>query len=408
VASRAGDKSVPMEFVDSTAKLTESCRRLADSQLIAFDTEFVSEDTYRPELCLIQVATESQLVVIDPLAVPDVTPFWELVVSPQRRVVVHAGREEILFCYRATGQTIPGLFDCQLAYGLVSGEFPISYANLVQRLAGLQLDKEETRSDWRRRPLSDRQLQYAIQDVAPLPSLFTKLQRQLATGGRDAWFAEEADRRQESLARSVEDEQWHRISGIQHLSDRQLGIVRRLWQWRDQEAASRDVPPRRVLRDDLIIELAKRGSSDLQHIGSIRGLEHRHLRPRWAELAECIEQGKQMEIPRPARRSGRGQPNPPQLLVQFLTASLAFICRSQRISPALIGTTDDVKEFVRYRLQGADQQPLPALLEGWRGQIVGNQLDAVLRGELALCLDDPLQEMPLKFCRPGSDPNAES
>jgi len=120
-----------MEFVDSTAKLTESCRRLADSQLIAFDTEFVSEDTYRPELCLIQVATESQLVVIDPLAVPDVTPFWELVVSPQRRVVVHAGREEILFCYRATGQTIPGLFDCQLAYGLVSGEFPISYANLV-------------------------------------------------------------------------------------------------------------------------------------------------------------------------------------------------------------------------------------------------------------------------------------
>ena len=143
------------EFIDTAAALQNLCSRLEQKSCIAFDTEFVSEDRYRPQLCLIQVAAEEIVAIIDPFAIERAEPFWELLATPGRTVLAHAAREEIRFCYRYTGKKIAGLFDTQLAAGFIGQEFPASLANLVQRLLGKTLPKGETRTNWRTRPLSE-------------------------------------------------------------------------------------------------------------------------------------------------------------------------------------------------------------------------------------------------------------
>ncbi|MEX0977575.1 MAG: ribonuclease D, partial [Pirellulales bacterium] len=152
------------DHITSDAQLREFCRELADAPAIAFDTEFVSEHTYRPQLCLIQVAAGDRMAVIDPQAVRDVTPFWEWVASPGHDTIVHSGREELLFCLAAVGRPPARLFDVQIAAGLVGYEYPAGYGSLMYKLLGTRLHKGETRTDWRRRPLSSSQISYALDD----------------------------------------------------------------------------------------------------------------------------------------------------------------------------------------------------------------------------------------------------
>ncbi len=337
-------------YIDTPEDLTSFCSHLAESQLIAFDTEFVAEDSYKPELCLIQVATRSELAIIDPYSCGPLNDFWELIVDPQKTIVVHAGREECLFCYRATGRIIHGLFDVQLAAGFMGLEFPISYANLVNRLLGGILDKEETRSDWRKRPLSSQQLKYAIQDVKDLPEIYDILFNRLENESRISWLTEESNKRQELLALFEKDEQWHRMSGIQSLNGQSLSVAVALWRWRESESQRRNTPPRRILRDDLIVELSKRKSSDPRRIASLRGMEHRYLKTQLDAIAEVIERARDEDPPDwPLKqRSYRVQPS--SMLIQYLASALSCICRRKNIAPSIVGTADDLKEFVNYRL----------------------------------------------------------
>ncbi len=209
------------EYVQTETELETLCRRLNDRELIAFDTEFVAEDSYRPQLCLVQVAVHDHIAIIDPLACPNLDSFW-ICCSTGRKVVVHAGREEILFCFRATGKTIPNLFDVQIAAGFLGSEYPASYGNLVQRYVGKQLGKEETRSDWRHRPLTPRQLDYAAQDVRDLPLIFDKLSKDLLAKGRLEWLKEEILAKQSDLAAFERQENWFRMAGMQSLTGQSL------------------------------------------------------------------------------------------------------------------------------------------------------------------------------------------
>jgi ribonuclease D len=161
------------DFIRSEAALADYCRDLRTATAIAIDTEFVSEDCYRPELCLLQVASRQgdqppRFAIIDPLALADVKPFWSLLASGQHQTVVHAGRQEWLFCWQAVGAPPARLFDVQVAAGLAGGEFPSSYAALINKWLGQHAKKGETRTDWRRRPLATRQLDYAVDDVRHL------------------------------------------------------------------------------------------------------------------------------------------------------------------------------------------------------------------------------------------------
>ena len=165
-------------LVENDSQLPELLAAIEQSDLVGFDTEFVAEDCYKPDLCLLQISTRDHVFIVDPKSMSDLQPVWLLMVVPERTIVVHAGREEILFAYRATGSTFPKLFDVQLALGLLGGEFPASYGKLLQRLLGESLSKGETRTDWRKRPLSTAQLDYAALDVLHLPKLYDALKHQ--------------------------------------------------------------------------------------------------------------------------------------------------------------------------------------------------------------------------------------
>ncbi len=385
------------EFIDTAQGLDELCARLAQKSIIAFDTEFVSEDRYRPQLCLIQVAAEDIVAIIDPFPIEQTEPFWDLLAEPGRTVLAHAAREEIRFCYRHTGKKIAGLFDTQLAAGFIGQEFPASLANLVQRLLGKVLPKGETRTNWRTRPLTEAQLRYAAHDVTDLEAMYAKLAALVDRAGRRSWLDEESDLTQQHVIDAEHQESWRRVSGASGLPARQLEIIRQLWRWRDKRAQKLDIPPRRVLRDDLLVELAKRQAADIKRIRAIRGMEQRQFENHYDDIAKAIQTAlsvDESELPR--RPRGTREVVSP-MLSQFLTTSIACVCRQHKMAPMIVGNTDDVRELIGYELDRQHCDELPSLLQGWRGEIVGTPFRELLAGRLAIRVANVRESQPLEF-----------
>jgi len=393
------------EFIDSDTALDDLCQRLAKKSCIAFDTEFVSEDRYRPQLCLIQVAAEDIVAIIDPLPIEKTEPFWNLLAEPGRTVLAHAAREEIRFCYRYSGKKIAGLFDTQLAAGFIGMEFPASLANLVQRMLGKMLPKGETRTNWRTRPLTEAQLRYAAHDVTDLEAMYTKLAAQIAKAGRRSWLDEESDIIQQSIIESENAESWRRVSGGSGLPARQLEIIRQLWRWRERRAQRADIPPRRIMRDDLIVELAKRQASDVKHVRAIRGMEQRQYVDHYEDIAKAIQAALNVdESELPKRPRGTRDVVSP-MLSQFLTTSIACVCRQHKMAPMIVGNTDDVRELIGYELERHSSDDLPSLLQGWRGEIVGVPFRELLAGRLAIRVANVRENQPLEFIAVAADGN---
>ena len=389
---------VQFEHILEPPQLAKLCERIATAKLVCFDTEFVSEDTYFPQLGLIQVAVDSQLAIIDPLAVP-VEPFWQALADGNHVTVVHAGREELRFCRRAVGRGPSRLFDAQIAAGLVSQDYPAAYSTLISKFVGRQLAKGETRTDWRRRPLSKRQIDYALQDVVHLTTLYQRLTHKLEELGRTSWLSDEMDRWEQAVADSDTQERWRRVSGVSGLSPRQLAVLRELWRWRRQEAQRRDRPQRRVIRDDLLIELSRRQSADPKQIRAIRGFERRNYQRMVDDLSERISVGLALPDERlPGRDAG---PRRPQmtLLGQFLSAALSALCRERQVAAALVGGAEDVRDLVSYRLGLSKPMPKdpPALARGWRSEVVGQVIDDLVAGRLFVGVANPQDSQPLQF-----------
>ncbi|MEX2112586.1 MAG: HRDC domain-containing protein [Pirellulales bacterium] len=388
------------EHVTTDRALAKLCADLAGAESIAFDTEFVSEHSYRPELCLIQVAAGDRLAVIDPQTLKSIEPFWELLATPGHQTIVHAGREELLFCLAAAGRPPHELFDVQICAGLVGYEYPAGYGSLLAKLVGKRLEKGETRTDWRRRPLTAGQIDYALDDVRYLDEMAFKLRRRLAEMGRTGWMEAEMASWMSDVRATRSGERWWKVSGTSNLSRRSLAVVREIWRWREAEAERRDCPTRRVLRDDLIVELAKRRSSDPAQIRALRGMERGDLRRCLGELAAAV--GRAMALPDEECPDTPPRDTQPQssVLGQFLTSALGSICRSAEVAPSMVGTASDVRELVAYRLALADGNvvPEPPLLDrGWRAEVVGRVIDDLLDGKLAVRIQDPRSDDPLSF-----------
>jgi ribonuclease D len=389
---------VHYDHLTTQRELDKFCQDLAGAPRIAFDTEFVSEHSYRPALCLIQVAAGDRLAVIDPTAVGDVTAFWELLATPGHETIVHAGREELLFCVGAVGRPPHSLFDIQIAAGLVGFEYPAGYGSLMFKLLGQRLHKGETRTDWRRRPLSSGQLEYALDDVRYLDAMATRLVARLHELSRTAWLETEMAAWQADVAATRSSERWWKVSGTSGLSRRSLAIVREIWRWREREAERRDCPTRHVLRDDLIVELAKRKSSDAKQIRAVRGMERGDLQRALPQLTSAVERALALadnECPAPQQRDA-----PAQLAVlgQFLSSALGSVCRRAELAPSIVGTASDVRDLVAYRLGLHEGNGDPPLLgRGWRAEVVGRLIDDLLAGKLAIRVHDPLSDEPLSF-----------
>lgn len=386
----------PWSMVSSDGQLAELCESLRRAEWIALDTEFVSEDTYFPELCLIQVTDGTQVSLIDPLGIADLRPFWSTVASGSHRTIVHAGREEFIFCRRAVGMRPNRLIDTQVAAGMLGPDYPASYSKLLDRYLKQRLNKGETRTDWRRRPLSTSQLEYAVEDVVHLVPLCHTIDRQLESLGRTDWLTAEMEAVQRGWESFEHQERWRRVPGISGLSRRSLGVLREVWQYREQIAQELNQPSRRVLRDDLLLELARRATPDLQKIRAIRGMQERRWQKHLEGLAQAVQSGLQVPADRMMVSEG---PNLPQVnvLAQFLNIAMANLCQAQQLSPNLVSSVQDMRDWIVYRLWPPTHAhaPIPALACGWRAEVIGDALEQLLQGRAGLFVGDPQADAPL-------------
>jgi ribonuclease D len=394
------------EIVTQPEELAACCAALAACPCFGFDTEFVGEDSYHPSLCLVQVATPEQLFLIDPLTTGPLDAFWQLVVDPGRVVVVHAGREEVRLCRLWTGRAPGNLFDLQLAAGLAGLAYPLSHGALVQQVLGMQMTKGETLTEWRRRPLTPGQIRYAFDDVRYLLPVWRKLSERLEQLGRDEWAREEFARLAVCAAPEETTEKWRKLRGLGSLDRRRLAVVRALYAWREQTAARTNRPLRSIVRDDLIVEIARRNPTRERDLHVVRGLPRRDLEAILRTVTEARALPPEA-LPIP---TGREQ-DPPQvgLVTNVLTAVLGDLCARAGLAPNLVASSSDVKLLVRAHLAG-DPPPAESILSGgWRSAHVLPDLLAVLRGRRSLRVADAAADAPFAYedSPQVSDPSGE-
>lgn len=387
-------------LISTQEDFVELCDHIRDSGLVAFDTEFVSESTYRPELGLLQFATDDRAAAVDPLAIDDLSAWWEIMADDQTTVVVHGGQAEIRFCLHLIGKPPRKLYDIQLAEGFRGRSYPLSYSAIVQRVLSCQVDGSQTRTDWLRRPLSDDQLKYALEDVEHVLEIWRRQTEWLTKHGRLEWADSEINRMIDDIVRDDSSAAWQKISGTHKLSRRELAIVEKLAAWREQEASSRNRPVRRVLRDDLLIDLARRKPTSVQQALATRDLNRpeykRRLEDIVAVIAEAIEVPEQ-DLPKKPRSRRQESTSDEQVISKLLSLSLANRCAEMDVSQTLVANNKDLAELVRYYRFSQNGNGLPRILDGWRQEVCGQLLLDVMDGKVGFRVAAAGSDTPLEF-----------
>jgi ribonuclease D len=401
------DHPAEILITDATA-LAACCTHVTREAQIGLDTEFVGEDSYHPKVCLIQIATREALYLIDPFAFAEdeLRPLWELIVDGARVVVVHAGREEVRLCHRSIGRMPANLFDLQIAAGLIGMVYPVGHGTLVGELLHQRLAKGETLTEWRTRPLTRAQLRYAFDDVRFLLPLWQQLNARLEQLDRLAWAHEDFARlctqsTPEEPGQPSTADKWRRLRGAGGLDRRHLGILREMFLWREQEAERANRPPRTVLRDDLLIEVARRHLKNEQELHVVRGVARRHTAALW----QAIERARALpvdELPLPVER----EQDPVQvgLVGNLLGAALVDFANRLEIAPNLIASGQDVKLLVRARLLGLPAPAESMLSRGWRGTHILPHLEAILDGRRSVTVADVRSDTPFSYVDQGPTP----
>lgn len=359
-------------YIADQAALTEFCAHLRGASWLALDTEFIREQTFYPQLCLIQIAVPDQIACIDPLALPSLDPLLDLLYDPAITKVLHAAHQDLELFFHLRGAAPAPIFDTQLAALALGQGHQLSYAALAQQLLGVELDKAHTRADWRQRPLAPAWLAYAADDVRYLRELYL---RQLAALRERGWLealAEDframchADR-----YRLQPSEAWRRVREHHRLGGMQRAVLRALAAWREERASAHDRPRRWILGDAVLLELARRMPGDMEQLQRIRGLPAATLQRHGAALLERIAAAR-AEPPeqwpaRPARpRLTSGQ-------IAQVDEGLALIAaraREHGIPPEVCADRRDVENL----LAGLESP----LRRGWRAALIGRELQAQL------------------------------
>lgn len=383
---------IPEIIIEDVSALTECLDHLATQAHIGFDTEFVGEDTYRPDLCLIQVSTHDRLFLIDPLNVGPLDQFWSVLADPARQVIVHAGREELRACTFALGRPPAHVFDLQIAAGLIGLQYPIGYAPLVMELFNVKMSKGETLTDWRRRPLSESQRHYAFDDVRYLLPMWKKLHDKLRRLNREDWAAEDfAALVRRSIGDEPAVEKWRKLKGLGGCTRRELATAREIYLWRDNIAAKQNRPPRSVLRDEVLSEIARRAPAKEDDVTPLRGLA-KSLVPGLLETIRKVKSLPPADYPQPLERDN----DPPhvQLLASLLNIVLSEWCVRNHLATNQVATMSDLKAIVRSRQPWGRRHELP--FDGWRKHVVLPELEAFLDGYRNLIVCDPASATPIR------------
>jgi ribonuclease D len=380
-------------YIDSAQKFDGLLRTLSTQTVIGLDTEFISEGRYEPELCLVQLSTAEDIFIVDPIVLPGLRHMWELLASPGHEIVTVAARQEIKFCAKGAGAAPSCVLDLQVAAGLLGYGYPLSHTNLCLRILNARVNGGESFTDWRKRPLRPVQLEYAADDVRYLLPMREKILARAQKLDRANWVRGECDRLVKNVMR--EDERW-RISGSARLSRRQLAVLREVWRWRDRQASGLNVPVARVLGDSMLIEVARRSPATIEDLFSIRGLDSRLLRKAEQGVVDAVAAARSIpdaDLPGNERRD-----DPPQIavLTKLLSVAVSNLAAESDVDMALLATTSDLQEIVRWFLD-KDGVPCPEVLEGWRGEILNEALIGFLEGRRVVRVGDVRRPNPLIF-----------
>jgi ribonuclease D len=380
-------------YVDSAPKFETLLRQLSSQATIGLDTEFISEGRYEPELCLVQLSTPEEIFIVDPIVFPGLRPMWELLAAPGRELVTVAARQEVKFCAKGAGAPPACVLDLQVAAGLLGYGYPLSHTNLCLRILNARVNGGESFTDWRKRPLRPVQLEYAADDVRYLLPMRDKILERAGKLDRTSWVRGECDHLVKSVLR--EDERW-RISGSARLSRRQLAVLREVWRWRDRQASNLNVPTSRVLGDSMLIEIARRSPASVEDLFSIRGLDSRMLRKAEQDVVDAVARAR--SIPEAELPSNERRDDPPQVavLAKLLSVAVANLAAETNVDSALLATTSDIQEIVRWFLD-KEGTPLPEVMEGWRGEILQESLIGFLEGKKVVRVGNVRRPNPLVF-----------
>jgi ribonuclease D len=369
-----------MDLITTTDELASACSRLAAHPFVTVDTEFLRETTYYPKLCLIQIASPDEAVLVDPLAEGlDLAPFMALMTDLNVVKVFHAARQDLEIVWML-GRVLPSpLFDTQVAAMVCGYGDSVGYEQLVNDLAKARIDKSSRFTDWSRRPLSEAQLVYAESDVTHLRDIYLALQADLAASGRESWVAEEMAVLNSPATYEVKPENaWQRLKGRLR-KPKELAVLMELAAWREREAQHRDVPRQRVLKDDALMDIVQRAPRSAEALGELRSVPNGFERSRaGGEVLAAVERALALDprtLPRLERE--RGRPSNAAVL-DLLKVLLKATAEAERVAPKIIASTDDLEEIA-----ADDAADVPAL-HGWRREIFGEKALALKNGSLAL------------------------
>lgn len=369
-----------MNLISTTEELASACSRLAAHPFVTVDTEFLRETTYYPKLCLIQIASPEEAVMVDPLADGlDLAPFMTLMTDQNVVKVFHAARQDLEIVWML-GRVLPTpLFDTQVAAMVCGYGDSVGYEQLVNDLAKARIDKSSRFTDWSRRPLSEAQLVYAESDVTHLRDIYLALQADLAASGRESWVAEEMAVLNSPGTYEVKPENaWQRLKGRLR-KPKELAVLMELAAWREREAQHRDVPRQRVLKDDALMDIVQRAPRSAEALGELRSVPNGFERSRaGGEVLAAVERALAIDprnLPRLERE--RGRPSNGAVL-DLLKVLLKATADAERVAPKIIASTDDLEEIA-----GNDEAEVPAL-HGWRREIFGEKALALKNGSLSL------------------------
>jgi ribonuclease D len=372
-----------MDLITRTEDLAAVCAKLSTAPFIAVDTEFMREQTFWPRLCLVQIASGDSEVLIDSLAPElDLTPLFDLMVDENVLKVFHSARQDIEIVHHLAGVLPHPIFDTQVAAMVCGFGEAVSYSMLVKRLLGRNLDKSSRFTDWSRRPLTERQLTYALGDVTHLRDLYPKLRAQLDQSERASWLSEEMAILTDPATYELHPEHaWRRLK-MRIKTPKALAILMELAAWREREAQTQDVPRSRVLKDEALYDIAGQAPRTAEELGSLRSLHNGFARSqRGRAVLEAVQRGIDRDpttIP-PLRR---GEPMPPeaQAVVDLLRVLLKATAGRHGVAPKLIATSDELEQIARS--DDADA----AALRGWRRKLFGEDALALKRGDLSLAI----------------------
>lgn len=372
-----------MTLIETTAELTEICRRMAQHPFVTVDTEFLRETTFWPKVCVIQIASPAEAVAIDALAPTlDLAPFFDLMRDPNVVKVFHAARQDLEIIWNLAKLVPAPLFDTQVAAMVCGYGDQVSYGELAQDICKASIDKSSRFTDWARRPLSDAQIEYAIADVTYLRDIYRALAARLEKSGRMGWLADEMRllNNEATYAQHPEDA-WERFRNRAR-KPRDLAILTELAAWREREAQSRDVPRSRVLKDDILVEIALAAPKTAEALAGLRAFPRGIERSGGgADILAAVARGLARDpktlpkIDRDRRNGASGA------TVELLKVLLRQVCEAHGVAGKMIANVDDLEEIAQ-----SDKADVPAM-QGWRREIFGAKAIELKHGRLALTVE---------------------